>query len=50
MADDIDRTLARVPASDKATLAHLLNMDRTPIGSQGAISKAGDGMQEWRAA
>ena len=47
---DNDRTLARVPASDKATLAHLLNMDRTPIGTKGANSKAGDGMQEWRAA
>lgn len=47
---DNDRTLARVPAGDKSTLAHLLNMDRTPIGTKGAISKAGDGMQEWRAA
>src|SRR6516225_1131772 len=29
------RTLARVPASDGATLAHLVNMDRTPVGSAG---------------
>ena len=36
--------------TSNATLAHLLNMDRTPIGTKGAISKAGDGMQEWRAA
>jgi acetyl-CoA C-acetyltransferase len=45
-----DRTLARVPASDKTTLARLLDLDRSPIGSTGPISKAGDGMQEWKAA
>lgn len=45
-----ERTLARVPASDKATLARLLDLDRSPIGTSGAISKAGDGMQEWKAA
>ena len=42
------RALARVPASDGATLAHLLNMDRTPVGSSGDISTAGDGVLEWR--
>ena len=26
------RALARIPATDAATLAHLLNMDRTPVG------------------
>ena len=29
------RALARVPAADRATLAHLMNMDRTPVGSRG---------------
>ncbi len=42
------RALARVPANDAATLAHLLNMDRTPVGSVGDISTAGDGVLEWR--
>ncbi len=43
------RALARVPADDAATLAHLLNMDRTPVGTLGAIATAGDGVLEWRA-
>jgi acetyl-CoA C-acetyltransferase len=43
-----DRALARVPAGDDATLAHLLNMDRTPVGSLGDISTADDGVLEWR--
>lgn len=43
------RTLARVPVSDTATLARLLDMDRTPVGSSGAISTAADGMLEWQA-
>jgi len=42
------RALARVPASDDATLAHLLNMDRTPVGSSGKIVSADDGVLEWR--
>jgi acetyl-CoA C-acetyltransferase len=42
------RALARVRAEDGATLAHLLNMDRTPVGSSGDISTAGDGVLEWR--
>jgi acetyl-CoA C-acetyltransferase len=42
------RALARVPASDSATLAHLRNMDRTPVGSVGDIVTAGDGVLEWR--
>ncbi|MEH2482001.1 acetyl-CoA C-acetyltransferase [Nitrobacteraceae bacterium AZCC 2146] len=45
---DNARALARVPAQDTATLAHLLNMDRTPVGSSGTISTAGDGVLEWR--
>jgi acetyl-CoA C-acetyltransferase len=43
-----DRALARVPAGDVATLAHLLNMDRTPVGSLGEIVTADDGVLEWR--
>jgi acetyl-CoA C-acetyltransferase len=42
------RTLARVPARDSATLAHLTNMDRTPVGSSGDIVSADDGILEWR--
>lgn len=47
---DDRRTLARIPASDSATLAHLLNMDRTPVGSLGEIAMAADGVLEWRVA
>jgi acetyl-CoA C-acetyltransferase len=42
------RTLARVPARDGTTLAHLTNMDRTPVGSSGDIVSADDGILEWR--
>src|SRR5579871_6382289 len=42
------RTLARVPALDERTIAHLLNFDRTPVGSRGDIAMAGDGVPEWR--
>jgi acetyl-CoA C-acetyltransferase len=45
---DNARALARVPAHDGATLAHLLNMDRTPVGSSGDIVTADDGILEWR--
>jgi acetyl-CoA C-acetyltransferase len=47
---DNARALARVPAQDGATLAHLLNMDRTPVGSSGDIVSADDGVLEWRVA
>jgi acetyl-CoA C-acetyltransferase len=43
------RTLARVPAQDERTIAHLLNLDRSPVGSRGDIAMAGDGVPEWRA-
>jgi len=46
--EDNARTLARVPARDGATLAHLQNMDRTPVGSVGDIAMADDGVPEWR--
>ena len=42
------RALARVPASDGATLAQLVDMDRTPVGSLGTIATAADGVLEWR--
>ena len=45
---DNARTLARVPPHDNATLAHLLNTDRSPVGSSGAMSRADDGVLEWR--
>jgi acetyl-CoA C-acetyltransferase len=45
---DNARALARVPASDGATLSHLLNMNRTPVGSRGDIVAADDGVLEWR--
>ncbi len=41
------RALARVPASDTPTLAHLTNIDRTPVGTLGNITSADDGMLEW---
>lgn len=42
------RALARVPASDTGTLAHLTDLDRTPVGGLGDISTAADGILEWR--
>jgi len=42
------RTLARIPASDTQTLAHLTNLDRGPVGGLGSISTAADGILEWR--
>jgi acetyl-CoA C-acetyltransferase len=45
---DNARTLARVPAQDEQTLSHLMNMDRTPVGSLGQINTAADGVPEWR--
>jgi acetyl-CoA C-acetyltransferase len=41
------RTLARVPARDAATLARLMDQDRTPVGALGAITMAPDGVPEW---
>ncbi len=45
---DNARALARVPTNDGATISHLLNMDRTPVGSSGDIVTAEDGVLEWR--
>jgi len=49
-AEDDRRTLGRIPARDKNTLAHLLNMDRTPVGTIGDIVTAEDGVLDWRVA
>jgi acetyl-CoA C-acetyltransferase len=46
--EDDARALARVPANDAATLAHLINMDRTPVGTTGEIVNTDDGVLEWR--
>ncbi len=48
--EDDRRTLGRVPASDATTLAHLLGMERTPVGTTGDIVMADDGVPEWRVA
>jgi acetyl-CoA C-acetyltransferase len=45
-----ERALARVPVQDQATLAFLMDQDKTPVGSSGAISTASDGVLEWRKA
>jgi acetyl-CoA C-acetyltransferase len=45
--EDDRRTLGRVPASDEKTLAHLRNMDRTPVGTVGGMVMADDGVPEW---
>jgi acetyl-CoA C-acetyltransferase len=48
MRTDADaRALARVPATDAATLKHLMNMDRTPVGTLGKVVTAADGVLEW---
>jgi acetyl-CoA C-acetyltransferase len=45
---DNARALARVPAHDRQTMAHLLSMDHSPVGSSGDIVHAEDGILEWR--
>lgn len=42
------RTLARVPADDQVTLARLMDLDRSAVGSTGTITMAADGIPEWR--
>jgi acetyl-CoA C-acetyltransferase len=42
------RALARVRAGDEKTLAHLRNMDRTPVGTVGDVLTAEDGALDWR--
>jgi acetyl-CoA C-acetyltransferase len=46
--EDGKRTLGRIGADDDTTLAHLRNMDRTPVGSLGEITMAEDSVPQWR--
>jgi acetyl-CoA C-acetyltransferase len=46
--EDGRRTLGRVAANDETSLAHLRNMERTPVGSVGEITMAEDGAPVWR--
>jgi acetyl-CoA acetyltransferase len=46
---DRSRTLARVRASDRKTIAQLTDLDRSPIGATGPITRADDGLLEWTA-
>jgi acetyl-CoA C-acetyltransferase len=42
------RTMARVPATEGASIAALEDLDSSPIGRRGPISRADDGLLEWR--
>jgi hypothetical protein len=42
------RTIARVPRQDQGTIRRLIDLDRTPIGTSGRISRADDGILEWK--
>ncbi len=44
------RLLARVPAADRATLAALIDLDRSPVGLGGPLRRGRDGLLEWEAA
>ncbi len=41
------RTLARVPGDDEATLACLMQGDRSPVGWTGRVHQGGDGWLRW---
>jgi acetyl-CoA C-acetyltransferase len=45
---DGSRTLARIPATDTATLAALTGLDTFPIGLEGVLRDGGDGISDWR--
>jgi acetyl-CoA C-acetyltransferase len=42
------RALARVPPQDSRTLAHLTDINRTPVGMLGNITAVEDSVLEWR--
>ncbi len=44
------RLMARVDASDAATLGVLTDLDRSPIGSVGRVTAGADGLLRWKAA
>ena len=48
--DDRAHARARARRATTKTLAHLRNMDRTPVGTLGDIATADDGVPEWRVA
>lgn len=43
------RTLGRVAPDDKATLATLMDLDRSAVGAVGTITMADDGIPDWQA-
>jgi len=45
-----DRLMARVPASDTATLAALTDLDARPVGNAGTVTAGDEGRLHWRAA
>lgn len=45
-----ERLLARVAPDDAATIARLLDVEFEPIGTMGQVTKASDGIMEWRLA
>lgn len=45
---DDRRTMARVPAADKQSLARLTDKLRSPIGVNGTVTTGDDGLLEWR--
>lgn len=45
-----ERLLARVAPDDAATIARLIDVESEPIGTTGQVTKASDGIMEWRLA
>lgn len=41
------RLMARVDAAERASIAALLDLDVSPVGSPGEVSKGGDGLLRW---
>jgi acetyl-CoA C-acetyltransferase len=48
--EDGARTLAKVAPDDRATLARLMEMERSPVGVRGPIGRNDDGLLHWRVA
>lgn len=48
--EDGARTMARVPAAEADTIAALLDPEASPVGRSGLVSRAEDGLLEWRIA
>ncbi len=45
--EDGRRTLGRVPGGDAGTIALLKRAESTPIGTEGLLRRAADGLQDW---